>query len=217
MAKSAPATKTRETYDVHPGVAMIQKWIAELKEKTGHTRDEWIALIRNAKHKTAAQARDWLKKEHGLGTNSTWYLADYVFADPDAPTEDTPENYLKAAARYVAELYADAKAGLKPLHDRLIRIGRALGNDVKVCPCKTVVPLYRKHVFAQIKPTTRTRVDFGLALGPLMGKKQLPARLVDTGGFKKKDRITHRIALTSVDEIDGEVEIWLAKAYELDK
>jgi len=35
-------------------------------------------------------------------------------------------------------------------------------------------------------------------------------------GLEKKDRITHRIPITSVDEIDDEVEKWLKVAYELD-
>ncbi|MGC1494076.1 MAG: DUF5655 domain-containing protein, partial [Candidatus Acidiferrum sp.] len=87
--------------------------------------------------------------------------------------------------------------------------------DVKACPCKTMVPLYREHVFAQIKPTTNARIDLGLALTHYQGK--LPKRLVDTGGLAKKDRITHRIELNSADEIDAEVKKWLKTAYELDK
>ena len=75
-----------------------------------------------------------------------------------------------------------------------------------------MVPLYRKHVIAQIKPATRTRIDFGLALGAT----KAPARLVDTGGFKKKDRITHRIEVQSKADIDGELKRWLKTAYELD-
>jgi hypothetical protein len=85
---------------------------------------------------------------------------------------------------------------------------------VKACPCKTIVPLYRRHVFAQLKPTTNTRLDLGLALTHHKGK--LPKRLVDTGGLLKKDRITHRIELKSPSEIDQEVRKWLKTAYELD-
>ena len=89
-----------------------------------------------------------------------------------------------------------------------------MGDDVKACPCKTIVPLYRKHVFAQIKPTTNSRVDLGLALTHYKGK--LPKRLIDTGGLAKKDRITHRIGITSAEQIDGEVQKWLKTAYDLD-
>jgi hypothetical protein len=74
------------------------------------------------------------------------------------------------------------------------------------------VPLYRNHVFAQIKPTTQTRIDMGFALGDL----KPTGRLIDTGGFAKKDRITHRIPITSLDDIDDEVKHWLKVAYDRD-
>jgi hypothetical protein len=93
-------------------------------------------------------------------------------------------------------------------------LGKNTGADVKACPCKTIVPLYRNHVFAQIKPTTNSRVDLGFALAKYKGK--LPKRVIDTGGLAKKDRITHRIEIASVGEIDDEVKKWLKIAYELD-
>jgi uncharacterized protein DUF5655 len=111
--------------------------------------------------------------------------------------------------RFARRILADCR-----IFDELLRLGRALGDDVKVCPCKTIVPLYREHVFAQIKPTTNSRVDFGFALTHYKGK--LPKRLIDTGGLAKKDRITHRIELTSASQINGDVEKWLKTAYDLD-
>ena len=43
-----------------------------------------------------------------------------------------------------------------------------------------------------------------------------PSRLLDTGGFAKKDRITHRIPIAAIGEIDGVVERWLKVAYDRD-
>ena len=40
--------------------------------------------------------------------------------------------------------------------------------------------------------------------------------LIDTGGFQKKDRITHSVALTSLADIDLQVKRWLKQAYERD-
>src|SRR5437762_62315 len=116
-----------------------------------------------------------------------------------------PNNTSKQCSR-------DPKPACVPIYDALLKLGRSLGDDVKVCPCQTIVPLYRHHVFAQIKPATRTRIDFGLALGdtPAAG------RLLDTGGFAKKDRITHRFAITRPEEIDDEVRHWLTVAYDRD-
>ena len=78
---------------------------------------------------------------------------------------------------------------------RLLKLGMALGRDVKVCPCKTIIPLYRRHVFAQIKPSANLRIDLGLALEDTL----TPERLIDTGGLAKKDRMTHRIAIAGSD------------------
>ena len=96
------------------------------------------------------------------------------------------DEYLRAAPKYVEAMFAGPKAALLPAYERLYMLARTL--DVKISPGKTIVPIYRNHVIAQIKPSTRTRIDFGLAL------KDTPAkgRLIHTGGLAKKDRITHR-------------------------
>ena len=41
--------------------------------------------------------------------------------------------------------------------------------------------------------------------------------LWDTGGLAKKDRVTHRIEISSVEQIDYEVKKWLKTAYDLDQ
>jgi len=210
MAREATKTKHKSIYGVHPGVAMVQKWIVELKPKTGKSLDEWLKFIKKSGPKTEQERRDWLKKEHGLGTNSAWWLAGR--AEGKGGEDDDPDAYLKAAEGYVEKMFAGPKAGLRPIYDALLKLGLSVGKDVKACPCQTIVPLYRKHVFAQIKPTTQTRIDFGFALKDL----KATGRLIDTGGFAKKDRITHRIAITQLSDIDDEVKRWLRHAYELD-
>jgi Domain of unknown function (DUF5655)/Domain of unknown function (DUF4287) len=201
-----PAGKS--IYSVHPGVAMVHDWIADLSHKTGRTLEEWIALVKKSGPPAEKERRDWLKKEHGLGTNSAWWIAER--AEGKGTEDADPAAYLKAAEQYVDAMFAGPREGLRPIYDELLKIGFELGEDVKVCPCKTIVPLYRRHVFAQIKPATRTRIDFGFALG----NRKATGRLIDTGGFAKKDRITHRIPITSLAEIDGEVKQWLRVAYD---
>jgi uncharacterized protein DUF5655/uncharacterized protein DUF4287 len=200
------------TYDVHPGVAMVQKWIAELKPKTGRSLDEWIALLKKQGPKDYAARRAWLKSKHNLGTNSAWWIAER--AEGKGGEEDSPEKYLATAAKYVEDQYSNKKSALRPIYDELLSLCKSLGSDVKACPCKTMVPLYRNHVFAQIKPTTHTRVDFGLCFTTYKGK--LPKRMIDTGGLAKKDRITHRFELISPAQIDAELKKWLEAAYHLD-
>ena len=203
--------KRKSFYSPHPTVAMVQKWIAELPAKTGRSLDQWLRLIAKEGPPDEKDRRVWLKDQHGLGTNSAWWLAERSVGK--GTEVDDPERYLQAAEQYVAEMFAGAKAGLRPLYDELLKRGLGLAKDVKACPCKTIVPLYRKHVFAQIKPTTRTRIDLGFAL------RDTPAtgRLIDTGGFAKKDRITHRIPIASLQDIDTELMTWLRRAYDMDE
>jgi hypothetical protein len=212
MAKGRASEARRSVYSVHPGVVMTQKWILELPEKTGRSLEQWIAVVQNSGCTAEAERRGWLKSEHQLGTNAAWWITERA-AGKGAEDSD-PDAYLVAAERWVKAMYGGGKAALRPLHDRLLALGLALGEDVRICPCKTIVPLYRRHVFAQIKPTTQTRIDLGLALAK--ENRRLPRRLLDTGGSAKGDRITHRISLATLADIDDQVERWLRRAYDLD-
>jgi len=205
------ATKKKSIYGVHPGVLMTQKWIAELKQKTGRTLEEWLRFIKKEGPPTEQTRRDWLKSEHRLGTNTAWWLAERSVGKGEEAADS--DAYLKAAENYVEEMFSGKKAHLRPLYDALLKLGLSIGQDVKACPCQTIVPLYRHHVFAQIKPTTQTRIDCGLALGDT---KKTPKRLINTGGYEKKDRITHRFEISSLNDIDDEVKRWLKVAYDRD-
>ena len=190
---------------------MVQKWIRKLRAKTGRSLEEWIALTKKSGPATEKERREWLKKEHKLGTNYAAAIAERV--DGKGTEEDSPEAYLTAAAAWVEAQYSGSRGALRPLYEQLLKLGFSLGKDVKACPCKTMVPFYRKHVFAQIKPSTNTRIDLGFALGNM----KTPKRLIDTGGYQKKDRITRRIEIKSKADIDDEVKRWLKKAYEMDE
>ena len=198
-------------YGVHPGVAKVMKWVVEMQEKTGRTLEEWCALIRNDGPKEIPARREWLKTKHKLGTNTAWWLADR--ADGQPTWDESPESYLAIAPKYVDEMFGGAKAAMRPIGDALMRLARELGPEVKLCPCQTMIPFYCKHVIAQIKPSTKTRIDFGFAL---TADVPFTSRLKDTGGLKKKDRITHRIEVTKMEDLDAELKKWLRVAYERD-
>ena len=206
------ARQAKERYDIHPSVAYAQAIIDNLPGTTGRSIDQWIRLIKRDGPAGEKERRDLLKKVHGMGGTTAAMVAHH--AEGRGSQDTAPGAYLKAAADYVEAMYTGPKAGLRPIHDALLALGRSMGRDVKVCPCKTIVPLYRNHVIAEIKPSTRTRIDFGLAL---KGSPKKPSkRLLDTGGLDKGDRITHRIPITELAEVDEEVRAWLRIAYDLD-
>jgi uncharacterized protein DUF5655/uncharacterized protein DUF4287 len=203
-------SKTKSLYSIHPGVLMTQKWVGELKEKTGRSLEEWLKHIKKEGPADEQERRAWLKEKYKLGTNTAWWLAERSVGKGEAMGD--PDLYLKSAERDVEKMFSGGKAHLRPIYDALLKLGLKTGKEAKACPCQTIVPLYRNHVFAQIKPTTQTRIDMGFALGDM----KPTGRLIDTGGFAKKDRITHRIPITSLDDIDDEVKNWLKVAYDRD-
>jgi hypothetical protein len=218
----APAPKSRartpatspsgpSLYSVHPGIAMLQNWIANLKQKTGCSLEEWIAHIRMFNLKDEKECHEWLVSRHKLGANAAAWLAAKACGHSSSVADD-PASYLAACPMYVDRMYAGAKASLRPIHDALVMVGKEIAADVKVCPCQTAVPFYRRHVFAEIKPASYKRIDLGLALGD----EPFTSRLQDTLGRAKKHRITHRVAIASLADIDLQVKRWLKQAYERD-
>jgi len=207
-----PAVKSPSgLYSVHPGLGMVEKWKKELPQKTGRSLQEWIAFVRKSGPPTEKERREWLKREHKLGTNSAWWIAERT--DGKGAEEDSAETYLQAAEKWVDDMFSGPRAALRPVYDQLLKLALSVSKDVKACPGKTAVALYRNHVFAQIKPCTNTRIDVGFAVGNM----KAPNRLIDTGGYEKKDRITRRIEVKSKADIDDEVKRWLKKAYEMDE
>ena len=194
----------KSIYSPHPAVAHEAAMIRNLPEKTGRTLQQWIAIARKAAPSGEKERRQWLKDRHGLSTLYAAIVAGRSLG------KGGMEDYHPEAL--VAALFSGPKAGLRPIYEKLLEIGFSMGSDVKVCPAKTIVPFYRKHVFAQIRPSTRARIDLGFALkGAQIAGKRLAAT-----GADADDRITHAIAITRLEEVDEEVRQWLRTAYERD-
>jgi hypothetical protein len=175
-----PGPHKRWKYDLHPSVAMAHSVIAGMKEKTGRSLDEWVRHVKKNGPSAERARAAWLKKEHRLGTNYASWIAAKSAGASNA-FEDANE-YLEQAQDYVDKMYAGPKAHLRPIYDEILSYAKTLGKDVGVSPCSTMVPIYRKHVIAQIKPTTRTRIDLGLALRDT----KTPKRLIDTEALPRK-------------------------------
>lgn len=208
MARAKSSAKTK--YDVHPGVAMMQKWTEELPAKTGRTLDQWARFINNSGIEARQDRIAYLKDEHNLGTNTAWHIVQY--AEDKATWDGDAEVYLEQAVQYVEDQYAGPKASLRPIFDRLVAEARKLGKDVKICPCKTIVPFYRERVFAEVKPAARTRVELSFALVgvPFGGLLKPNPRAND------KDRLKHQIHLATPADVTAEALKWLKIAYDQD-
>ena len=136
-------------------------------------------------------------------------------ANREMPPDDaSPAAYLATAERYVDEMFAGTESRLATVYDALLTAGTvnrpghqsvSLQND-----CSDLPPSRDRA------DQTRRRRRASTSVWRSANAKA-PKRLIDTGGFMKKDRITHRIeSQMAVDDIDDELKRWLKKAYELD-
>ena len=202
----------RSLYSVHPTVSYVATMLVNLQGRTGRTLEEWSGLVLSEAPPDSKTWRIWLKENHGIGGNTAMLIRNAI--EGQHPENYDADRYLDVAVDYVREMYGGKKGALQPMYDNLLERVFETGDEIKLSPTKTAVPVYRNHVIAQIKPTTQSRIDLGLALKGYA--ETLPERLISTGGLEKGDRITHRIAIQTSDDIDDEVSRWLRIAYELD-
>jgi Domain of unknown function (DUF5655)/Domain of unknown function (DUF4287) len=197
-------------YHEHKSLRLVQSVIAGMKKKTGRSLEEWLKLVNQKGPAGEKERAAWLKKEHGMGTNYATWIAEHSLGKGEG--YGNADEYLQHAKDNVEKMFSGPKQHLRIIYDEILKYALTIGPGIRVSPCATIVPIYRKHVIAQIKPTTRTRIDLGLALK----NAKVPKRLINTGGFEKKDRVTHRIELSKPEDFDSEAMRWMKVAYEGD-
>lgn len=170
-----------------------------LKEKTGKSLSEWIAIVATQNFEKHGQIMTFLKTEHGF----THGFANFVAMKSrkaDAASHDGDD--------LVAAQYAKGKEALKPIYDKILAIVSDFGDDVEIAPKMSSVSLRRKRQFALVQPSTKTRVDLGLKLNDA----ELTDRLGNSGPFGAM--CTNRVKLSEITEVDDELVGWLRTAYE---
>jgi predicted transport protein len=169
-----------------------------LLEKTGKPLDHWIKVVQDAKIEKHKAIIDFLKSEHGFTYGFANFVAHKSKKSDAASIDDTD----LLTSQY------KGKESLKPIYDKLIEVIDTLGDDITKTPKKTSVSIIRKKQFALIKPATKTRIDLGLKIKD----KEITERLENSGPFGTM--CTHRVRLTTVEEVDAELTNWLKEAYE---
>lgn len=175
--------------------SQLDTMLKNVPGKTGKTMTQWHSLLARSGLAKHGELMKLLKTEHGV-THGFANLIVAQFRARDAADDDP-----------VANQYAGAKAPLKPIYDALINAVNGFGKDVEIAPKKTCVSLRRAKQFGLIQPSTKTRVDVGLNLRDARPTKRLEA----SGSFNAM--VTHRVRVTSVDDIDEALIGWLRKAY----
>lgn len=170
------------------------KMFASLQEKTGRGRAEWVALAQGAGLDKHGQIIAWLKSEHGL----THGFANLVALAARGQIAEEQDSDALIEAQYAG------KEALRPIYEALRQLAEAAGPEVEVAVKKTGVSFRRKKQFVLVEPKTKTRVDVGINLRGHPGTE----RLKPAGGM-----CTHKVGITSVDEVDDELAGWIAAAW----
>ena len=177
---------------------MANTMIANLKNKTGKSLQQWIAIAKNSDAAKHGEIVKLLKTDHGMTHGFSNLVAHKTLKGDAGRIGETVD--------LVAAQYAGNKAGLKPIYDALIRVAKSCGA-IEIAPKKAYVSLRRSKQFAIIQPSTQIRLDLGLNI------KGEPAkgRLEKSGSFNAM--VTHRVRLEKVTDIDKDIKAWMKKAW----
>lgn len=177
----------------------MRAWIMDLlQRKTGTGLDDWNSRVRDTGIDNEPELRAWLK-EHAVEGYSQMLLVMERFGYPDFLTASADE--------LVDGQYAD-RADLRPIYDRLVTLGTSLGAGVQAR--KTYVTLTTdRRKFAQIKPTTKKRVDLGLRLPDAQ-----PGGRLESAKLLNDEAMTVRVQLSRAEDVDDEIGELLARAYQ---
>lgn len=175
--------------------------IANFKEKTGKTLDDWLKVAAKMGAKKHGEIVAALKKDHGMTHGFANFVAmKHLKSDAGSLAE--------GGADLVAEQYAGEKGALKPIYDALIAAVQKFGPDVEIAPKKAYVSLRRKKQFAILQPSTKSRLDVGINLKDAVAKGRLEA----SGSFNAM--VSHRVRVEKKADADKELISWLKAAYD---
>ncbi len=179
----------------------IQTQLENIQKKTGKSIDELAAIVKKSGLSKHGEIRDMLKEKLGLGHGDANTLVHVILqSDGTRAAEGKSEDAV------LDEIYSGAKAGFRPIHEKLMEeIGKF--GEFEIAPKKGYVSLRRKKQFAMIGPKTNTRFEVGINAKEL--KKN--ARLLEQ---PKGSMCNYIVNLTDAKEVDAELVAWIRSAYE---
>jgi hypothetical protein len=174
-----------------------QTMLDNLVKNTGKSLTDWIGEVKKLKFEKHAQILKYLKEELALTHGFANLIALKTLATDSGSFENKDE---------LINSQYKGKEHFRPFYDQLIAAISKFGNDIEIAPKMANVSLRRKKQFALLHPVTKTRFEIGINL-----KGQAPSgKLLPSGNAM----CSHKINITSIDEIDNEVMDWVRKAYE---
>jgi len=179
----------------------IQTQLENIQKKTRKSLVELAQIVHKSGLSKHGEIREYLKRELGLGHGDANMLAHQVLK-----SDGTSASAGKSTDAVLDEIYSGAKAGFRPVHEKLMKEIDKFG-EFEIVPKKGYVSLRRKKQFAMIGPKTNTRFEVGINVKDL--KKN--TRLLEQ---PKGSMCNYIVNLSDAKEVDEELIAWLRSAYE---
>ncbi len=179
----------------------VQTQLNNIQKKTGKSLAELAAIAQKSGLTKHGELRDMFKEKLGLGHGDANSLVHAILAsDGTRAAEGKNEDVV------LDEIYSGAKAGMRPIHETLMKHIIKFG-EFEILPKKGYVSLRRKKQFAMIGPKTNTRFEVGINAKDL--KKN--ARLLEQS---KGSMCNYIVQINDAQEVDAELVAWLKSAFE---
>lgn len=172
--------------------------IENLYKNTGKTLAQWIETVKAQNIAKHGEIIKYLKENYAF----THGFANLVAHKANETDAGSAENQDELITRQYS-----GKEHFKPVYDRLLSEIRTFGNDIEVAPKNAYVSLRRKKQFAILNPATKTRFEIGVNLKAQETTGKLEAE-------KPNAMCSHKLSISSLQDIDQEVIGWLKKAYD---
>jgi len=174
--------------------------LANIEKRTGKSLAELAKLVKSSGLEKHGELVAMLKRDLGMGHGDANTLVHHVkSAGAPAGTAASPDSALDA-------IYTGPKAGLRPIHDALMKAISAFG-EFEVAPKKAYVSLRRKKQFATLGPATKTEVEIGLNSKILKAGGKIQA--LPPGGMCQ-----FRARIASAADVDKALLAALRQAYD---
>ncbi len=174
--------------------------LANIEKRSGKTLVELEKIVKASGLEKHAQIVAMLKTDLGLGHGDANTVAHYAMKSSTFAAVKPGSN-----DEALDGIYTGPKAGLRPIHDKLMAAIAGFG-EFEVAPKKANVSLRRKKQFATIGPATNTRVEVGLNMKGVAAT----ARLEE---MPPKSMCQYRVKLTDASEVDAELIAWIRTAF----
>ena len=173
----------------------IATQLANIEKKTGKTLAQLHAALAKSGKAKHGEMRTWAMERLGIG-----------FGDANTLIHSAQAATAPARGDVLADIYADNKAHLRPIHDKVMRAMKGWG-EFEIAPKKGYVSLRRRKQFAMLGPRTNDRVELGLNLKDDIASRKIVAQ--------KPGGMCQFIApLSGPADVDKQILAALRKAFE---